>query len=77
MGTTIGIWLLKNQIGAAKKGSSKNRPKRTNEPLTRGELDIVFMRYFEGLRNPEVDETDEKAVSNFLQPFYTYPSRSI
>jgi len=27
-----------------------------NEPLTRGELDIVFMRYFEGLCAPEVAE---------------------
>ena len=27
-----------------------------NEPLTRCELDIVFMRYFEGLCNPEVAE---------------------
>jgi len=25
-----------------------------NEPLTRGELDIVFMRCFEGLCAPEV-----------------------
>jgi len=27
-----------------------------NEPLTRRELDIVFMRYFEGLCDPEVAE---------------------
>jgi len=27
-----------------------------NEPLTRRELDIVFMRYFQGLCNPEVAE---------------------
>ena len=28
MGTTIGIWLLKNKIEAAKKDGSKDRPKR-------------------------------------------------
>jgi len=27
-----------------------------NEPLTRRELDIVFMRYFQGMCNPEVAE---------------------
>jgi len=52
MGTILRIRLLKNQIRAAKM-AKKIDP---NEPLTKLELDIVFMRYFQDMCNPEVAE---------------------